>query len=71
MESEIDIDYRIKMFRKKVDKELGDTNIKKIIKRKYRDPTNENPVRIAEFLSFLDLTAFRSILKKFTHGLKE
>ena len=72
-ETERDIDYLIKIFRKKLDKELGTTNIEKIVEKKTKkfiNPTNENPIKIALFLSFLDPTPFQNILKKCTHALK-
>lgn len=68
---EKDIDTRIKMFRKKLNEELGNTNIEKIQKKKFWNPTNENPMRASEFLSFLDLAPFKKNLKKCTHVLKE
>ena len=64
LETEIDIDYRIKMFRKKLDKELGNSNIEKILEKKTKkfiNPTNENPMRIALFLWFLDPTPFQEL----------
>lgn len=67
---EKDIDTRIKMFREKLDKELGNTNIEKLRKKKFWNPSNENPMRTAEFLSFLELTPFKKILKKCTPVLK-
>jgi len=71
MLTESDIDNKIKKFRERLDKELGNTNIKKITKRKFWNPTNENPMRTAEFLSFLDLRGFKKNLKKCTPDLKE
>lgn len=74
MDSEREIDNRIKMFRKKLDEELGPTNIEKIIEKKTKkfiNPTNENPIKIALFLWFLDPTVFQDLLKKCTHALKE
>ena len=62
--SENEIDKRIKMFREKIDKEIGTSNLKKIIAKKLRNPTNEEPMRIAEYLSFLDVRAFKKKLKK-------
>lgn len=68
---EKDIDTRIKIFREKLDRELGKTNLVKILKKKFRNPTNEKPMRTAEFLSFLDSTPFKKILKKCTLVLRE
>ena len=69
--SENEIDKRIKMFREKIDKEIGTLNLKKIIAKKLRNPTNEDPMRIAEFLSFLEVTPFKKNLKKCILGLRE
>ena len=69
--TEKDIDTRIKMFREKLDRELGKTNLVKIRKKKFSTPTNETPIRIAEFLSFLDVTPFKKNLKKCILGLRE
>lgn len=69
--TEKDIDTRIKMFREKLDRELGNMNLVKIRKKKFSNPTNENPIRIAEFLSFLDVTPFKKNLKKCILGLRE
>jgi len=68
---EKDIDTRIKMFREKLDRELGKTNLVKILKKKFWGPTNEKPMRTAEFLSFIDPTPFKKILKKCILVLRE
>jgi len=63
MLNESEIDKRIKKFRKKLDKELGNKNLEKINKKKFRNPTNDKPIRTAEFLSYLDVSPFKKNLK--------